>query len=68
MASSLVWGVLEGMMVSLVLKKVLCMLVQPVEQMQEHHKTFVEQLEAHHNLTVVSIPVSGDEKEHYTKA
>ena len=59
------------MMVSLVLKKVLCMLVQPVEQMQEHHKTFVEQLEVHHNSTAVSIPVSEvlvDEKEHYTKA
>ena len=36
--------------------------------MQEHHKTFVEQLEAHHNLTVVSIPVSWDEKELYMKA
>ena len=55
------------MMVSLVLQ-VLCKLVSLVGQMQEHHKTFVEQLEAHHNLTVVLIPVSEDEKEHYRKA
>ena len=39
-----------------------------MEQTQEHHKTFEEQLEADHNLTVVSIPVSWDEKELYMKA
>ena len=63
MASSLVWGVLEGMMVSLV-PQVLCNLVLLVEQLQNHHRTFVERLEAHHNLTVVS-GVLADEQEHY---
>ena len=63
MASFLVWGVLEGMMVSLVLQ-VLCNLVLLVEQIQKHHRTFVERLEAHHNLTVVLV-VSADVQEHY---